>query len=328
MSEATIAFELFKAIEKESNIHLHPSNIPIPIEDNSGKFLGFYAFHGSGAVRIEISGEDVVGVAVWNRPGDLNKPDYHASLRGIDAQGEVDTISKLMSGRGGALVPTKDYKESTRLQEAAAEDVDKFFKSIGGYAYDKPISDLYTSYEQWAGIHDKKQISASYFHILAKEWLIKNGHYANLEITKGNIEKTEIPDPAQEDTLTQDVLNNQILYKVSLAEHAVQRMAKNDPLINALFIYGTAGMGKTTLVKKNLKDVWDRVVYKSGAVAGFTGLLQLLWNYRKGKIIVLDDNDNLIRSKSLKDQTINILKAALNTEESGRVISYTRMKRK
>lgn len=327
-SEKSLIDELFRAIEKESNIHLHTSPVPLTIEDNNGRFKGFYAFYSSGAVRLESEEGEIVGAAVWVKPGDLNKPDFHMNLRSLDAHGEVDTIVKLMRGRGAALVPTEDFKESTRIQEDAAEDVDAFFQSIGGYAYDKKLSDLYLSYEQWANVQDKKQLSKPYFVQLGKEWLIKHKKYSTLEITKGNEERTEV-NPAQEDTFLQDVLENQPYYKVKLAEHSLKRLAQDDPLINAIFIYGTPGMGKTTLVKNTLKEagVWQKkVVYKEGAIAGFTGLLQVLWENRRGRILVLDDNDNLLIHPD--QQTINILKSALKTESSGRVISYTRMKRR
>lgn len=327
-SDKSLVDELFKAIENESEIHLHPSPVPLTIEDNSGTFKGYYAFYSSGAVRLELSEEDVVGAAVWTKPGNLNKPDFHINLRGLDPHGEVDTIVKLMIGRGSALVPTDEFKEHTRIQEDAAGDVDAFFNSIGGYAYDKKLSDLYISYEQWASVHNKRQLSKAYFVQLGKEWLIKHKKYASLEITKGNIEKTEV-NSSQEDTFMNDVLENEPYYKVGLAEHSLKRMAQNDPLINAIFLCGTSGMGKTTLVKRVLKEagVWEKkVVYKEGAIAGFTGLLQVLWENRKGRILVLDDNDNLLVRPD--QQTVNILKAALKTDSSGRTISYTRMKRK
>jgi hypothetical protein len=79
-------------------------------------------------------------------------------------------------------------------------------------------------------------------------------------------------------------------------------------------------------VKKVFKEekVWDtKVVYRSGSIAGFTGLLQLLWDYRKDRILILDDNDTILNLP----KAANILKAALNSKPEDRVISYTKLRK-
>lgn len=83
----------------------------------------------------------------------------------------------------------------------------------------------------------------------------------------------------------------------------------------------------TFTVKQILKEegVWDaEVIYKSGSIAGFTGLRQLLWDYRKGKIIVLDDNDSILAVPA----AANLLKAALNGDPEARIVSYTKARRR
>lgn len=67
----------------------------------------------------------------------------------------------------------------------------------------------------------------------------------------------------------------------------------------------------------------DEIKIYKGTVAGFTGLLQILWENRTRKIIVLDDNDTVLSN----DTAVNILKGAMDSDEP-RIISYSRMKRK
>jgi len=59
-------------------------------------------------------------------------------------------------------------------------------------------------------------------------------------------------------------------------------------------------------------------IIRSGAISGFTGLRQLLWDYREGFILVLDDNDQILKNEN----AANMLKAALQLGD--RTISYTR----
>jgi hypothetical protein len=314
----------FSAIQNETNIKLNKSPLPLTIKDDEGTFQAYYAFYKSGAIRVEVNGEDIIGISVWNKPGNLNKPDYHCRLKDIDPMGEIDIVALLMRGKQSLL-------GSDSLFEDAKTDVEKFMGDIGGGAYNKRLTDLYVSYEQWAEIHAKKRLSNGYFFSLAKEWLIRNkqGKYADFEITKGTQgEKTEV-NSGQEDEFEKEVMENQIYYKAALLEHAVRRIAQDDPLINALFLCGSPGIGKSFTVKKVLQSegIWDdKVVWKSGSIAGFTGLLQVLWENRKKRILVLDDCDNLLVKKD--QSSINILKAALNTEQEDRIISYVRMKKK
>jgi hypothetical protein len=234
----------FKAISKDSGIKLNKSPLPLMIKDEEGTFEGHYAFYQTGAIRVEVSGNEIIGVAVWTKPDDLNTPTYHCKLKDIDAFGEIDTIIKLMKGSkslfgGEAVFESKMYEDTVK-------EIEEFMNTIGGYAYDKKLSDLYQSYEQWAEINSKKRLSNARFFALAKEWLIKNkkGKYADFEITKGNKEEETEINGGQEEEFEKEVMENEIYHKAALLEHAIRRMAQNDPIINSLFLCGAPGMGK------------------------------------------------------------------------------------
>lgn len=95
----------------------------------------------------------------------------------------------------------------------------------------------------------------------------------------------------------------------------------------SVIICGAPGVGKTYRVRKQLKDAG----YKEGENMytykgkGTTRALYLtLFNYRKkGDIVVIDDADALVGPKAPED-SINILKAALDStsDEEGRLVNY------
>jgi len=315
--------EFFKALEKETDHKYNISPISIHIKNDEGEFECYYGFHELHSIRLELNREVIYAISLWMKPGNLNTPDYRIILKGVDALGEIDIVSRILSGKKRLL-----GESNHKILEDAADSVEKFMTSMGEYAYDKKLSELYQSYEQWAEVNNQQKLSNAYFFRLAKEFLVKNkkGKYKDVTIEKGSKEITEV-NSDQESEFEKEVMGNQAFYKASLAEHTVKRIAQNDPLVNALFLCGNPGMGKSFMTRKTLESagVMNRVVWKQGSIAGFTGLLQVLWDNRKNKILVLDDCDNLLTRKD--QSTLNILKAALNTNQSDRVISYVRMRK-
>lgn len=78
------------------------------------------------------------------------------------------------------------------------------------------------------------------------------------------------------------------------------------------------------LAKQAIKEFAtpSQVEIFKGTISGFTGLLQILWENRRNKIIIFDDNDSVLANAN----ALNILKAAMDSDEP-RIISYTRMKK-
>ena len=66
----------------------------------------------------------------------------------------------------------------------------------------------------------------------------------------------------------------------------------------------------------------DSVETYKGAISGFTGLLQVLWNNRQKKVIIFDDNDGLLDNAN----ALNMLKVAMENSDP-RIVSYMRFKR-
>lgn len=85
-------------------------------------------------------------------------------------------------------------------------------------------------------------------------------------------------------------------------------------LDNSLIITGSAGVGKTTAVKKNMEKFglekgrdWRLIKGKSTAL----GLYRTFYHHRDDTILVFDDCDSVFRTEDSR----NLLKAALDTED-------------
>ena len=320
----TVISDLFDQIEKESGYHLNVSSLPVNITDRENSFEGWYAFYGRGCVRVEVNGDSVLGISVWNRPTSLNKPDFHLDVSTIDVLGEVDTIAKMMHGAGRSLMRSKAFSEDT------SNDIDTFMSSIGDMAYAKKLSTLYQSYVPWAEVNDKKALQMAYFMDLAKQWLIQHGkgYYSKVSVEQGKCPEETSVNASQEDDFRKNITQNDAYYKAKIVDRALRNMAQNDPLLNAIFICGAPGEDKLTFTKHifQAERVWDTQVKVHKGITGFASLLQVLWESRRGKIIVISDSDKLLKYKDKKPFKVafKLLLRALQTEEQYRVISYSR----
>lgn len=316
------ANNIFRKIEEESNIVLFRSPVSLPLSSNQRSFEGWYAFYENGAIRIEIVGEDIVGVAVWSTPDTLNNPEYHLDTTNIDIFGEIDTIIKMMRGKGNSFL------SGHTVQENVVSDVENFLVSIGPMAYNKNLSTLYTSYLPWAEVNDKKALQVDYFIDLAKQWLVQNkkGHYANIKIEKGNNNEKTLINQEHSESFQKNIIQNEIYHKAKICEQAIRRISQHDPILNGIFICGTSGEDKEEAIKDILKEekVWDTEVVSISHVLGFTSLLKFLYDNRKGKILLITKSDKILKYKEKRPFSIayQILLQALVTEEKYRVIHY------
>ena len=316
--------ELFYRIGQESHLTLNISPIPLTISMEDVSCEAWYAFYGRGALRIELSGEDIIGISVWTSPNSLNTPEYHLDTSSIDIYGEIDTIVKLLHGVGKSLV------RSDSILESVSSDVDSFMNSIGTMAYNKKVSVLYQSYVPWASVNNKKALQPEYFIDLAKQWLISHGKglYANVQVVRGTKNERTIINSSQGSEFIKNITHNEIYHKAKVLDRALRNLAQNDPLINGIFICGAPGDDKLEFIRKVFESekVWDsQVVYKT-KITGFASLLQVLWEYRKDRILIIDQSDSIMKYKSKKPFSIayKILMKALQTEERYRPISYLR----
>jgi hypothetical protein len=320
MIDAPAVMPVFDEIKEKTGLDIHVSTMGINIQDSTqGSIKGYYGFHDKGAFRIDVNSEGViVQINIWKSPGDLNHPDIKIDTSHDDIHSQIDSIIQSFQGK---MIESSflESEELLLITEGVKEDVSDFILENPNSLEMKNV-DAFKRYLLWANSNGKKTISQVYF----------NNTFKSLKETPPSTSMAEeltVVEPTEEDIFVKDIMENEIFYKAAMYENILRRMSRGDPGIVSLFVYGSPGLGKTYLAKKILREegVWEsKVVYKSGSIAGFTGLLQLLWDNRKGKIIVLDDNDSILVGNIA---AANILKACLNTDPDDRVVSYTRFKK-
>ena len=327
MLSATSIIPVFDELRTLSDMDIKVSTLGVNIDDAlRGDIHGYYGFYKGGAVRLDVDAADnILQICIWKSPGDLNQPDIKIDALDANLEELLPIVAEAMKGK--LLEESFIRAEGLLLMtEGAKEDITEFLSQIPN-SDQRKISSLYKDYLIWAGGSDKGPVSQVYFYSIVRNLR----EFPQLMSPKNSFNQLETPEetivePREEDIFINDVMDNEVYYKAAMFESILKRMARGDPGIVSLFVYGGPGLGKSFTAKKILKaeGVWDtKVVYKSGSIAGFTGLLQLLWENRKDKIIVLDDNDSILVGNIA---AANILKAALNTEPDDRVISYIKYK--
>lgn len=88
-------------------------------------------------------------------------------------------------------------------------------------------------------------------------------------------------------------------------------------IINSLFVYGLAGIGKSQTVLNKLKSLKVEYEIFSGGVKDAAAIAKILYDNRNDKVIVFDDFDSIFRNKSCVD----ILKRAL-ADQDNRIITW------
>lgn len=312
----------------------HVSSIPLEIDGTSFKgghehIQGFYAFSTGGqAIRVEIVEDYVHSIGIWKTPGDLIRPDLRVEVTAHNEEEIVDIIAAAL-GQG--------FTESVeKLFEGFQDDYAEFMKSVGKSAQGKKVAQIYRAYVEWAASNGYRTMSYARFGGFVKDQQLSGGGDTRV-ISKANNREQIIVEPAQMSEFEKDIMENEVLYIANMLDNTLRRMSADDPGIVSMFLCGGAGLGKSFTVKKILKEegawrdppraedpsVHGKVVYKSGSIAGFTGLLQILWDYRKDYIVVLDDNDSILAIP----KAANILKACLNSNPEDRWVSYTKIRK-
>ncbi len=153
----------------------------------------------------------------------------------------------------------------------------------------------------------------------------KTKEEVNLSIERRKKMKEETPNSVKK-------VENEIVSKKKDPEQVFKEMSKYIELVikgiqTSVIICGAPGVGKTYKVRKQLKEAGykegeNMYTYKGKGTP--RALYLTLYNYRKkGDIVVIDDADALVGPKAPED-SINILKAALDStsDEEGRLVNY------
>jgi hypothetical protein len=325
-----IIVKMCNILSKRSGMRLMPSPVPIAFESNGKSYEGievYIAGHPAKKIRFNILKGDVANIAsisYWEHG--LSKPTYEIDLQGFSITQVVDEVADVLTGEW-----FKYAKESVKHESAgnAEQRVAAFFTSdpriIADLTRTKNVDATFVKFQRWCRQNNEREINASGFRYWANKYLRSTDLPASRSVPAVSVRNAPDEDyvedaPDEAALFMNGIVNNAMVHKFELLETAIKQIC--DPMsgVNGAFIYGTGGSGKTRTIMDLIKEngAWERTIFRTGAIQGFTGLVTLLFKNRRGKLVVLDDNDDILDNK----KAINILKGALNMDNP-RQITYT-----
>ena len=170
----------------------------------------------------------------------------------------------------------------------AADSIDAFTEATRHLNFaTMQKNEIFAEYQNWAETNNHKSVSYVTF---SKFFSNFNG--------SGNVNSPSLVC----NTLT---LNQQF----SLLKEYVGLVV--DGILKSVYIQGEPGIGKTETVQKELANLNANYSYFGGGVKGSYELAKILYDNRKGKVIVFDDFDSIFKSKT----QVDILKIALQDKD-------------
>ena len=340
-----IAHKVARVMARQAGLEAYPGNVPYYFspEGSSDEFISYLVLTSDDnlSFRVTFSLDDdstrITSFELYKGIKALDDPDITLSIldpninivqlvnafgeRMLNAEAEPEDLDDM---EGMIAEGAKYARFQTRLKESEKKDaVIEFLKTQGGG---------YSDFIRWASANNKPIGSQTMFNNAKKVFQAQGGQSPQGDggATSYGVRQAAPEEPlyAEEDAdVFEDLEEDEAIDKFQEYETAVRKMAHDDPNFWAMFVYGSPGIGKSRVVKevaKNeqaaLKKTGQEVVVKTGAIAGSTGLLSLLYNHKRGYIVVLDDNDKILQDQS----AANYLKGALNTDIEDRRIQYTR----
>jgi len=297
-------------------------------KDKRGKWSAYEAYSSNGEVlrfKFVLGKSDVIKEVEYLESYLSNISKYVIDLEGFNIVQVLDYVTDVLTGdfakySDNRLAASK--KSKNNLEEAVkVEDsvkkwmIDADLTNAISNSSEREMEDYLIQYNQYASVnHFKTTNSMNGFKYNCKRALKAmnvNNSIAAVSVVAGG-SSTRIIDAAQENVFQNEIIENEHLIKYQLMEVAVNRLRDGDPTLNAVYIYGTGGIGKSYYAKKQLLPL-SNVVYKSGAISGYTGLLEILYENRHGMILVLDD---IVSPALMKNGNVeNIFKAVLDSDD-------------
>lgn len=326
---------VLKVLSKRLSTQFKLSPIPWTYKSTDGQFEGYYAFFGNmnSSIRLNfLLGKSDKIVSVDYFEAATQTPKLSIDLNGINIVQVIDVVVGVIDGTYNAQL--EDYMmDEMPLEEARVSVKDMVFEWVGSIdASDltsgrKNWGELYSSFSQYADSQRWRVPAMNGFKWGVKEYATEFNLRTNIlspRVRRGAPETAVVVDTASQRQFTTLTVENEHLKKFDMLETYVRMIGRQSNKLNAMIIYGQAGIGKTTMVKNVFKDMGltagvDYVI-KSGSISGKTGLRQLLWDYREDMIIVLDDNDGILKNMD----AVNMLKPAL--QDKDRIVSMTKAK--
>ena len=307
------------------------ADLPVYFARGGKNLEGYYAFSLKQVLRFEFYKDNLVSVSVWDVGTSLGAaPKYIVQVHSTYALNAAKEVADaVLNGSASEPVTVEESApryHSKALQESTADDIKRFVNETGDDG--EKFSVMYRKYLKWADATGARQVSDATFIDHLRRIRVGTGVGAKAPSAAVSVVPGVPDDPSnaqvEYDEFEREVLNNSVLYKYEMMAEITKRIVTWDPLYRNAFIYGVGGVGKTfsiTQVVDRFAEKGSVVVYK-GAISGFTGLLQVLWQNRERKVIIFDDNDTMLDIPA----ALNLLKGAMENADP-RVLSYIRFKK-
>lgn len=299
-------------------------------KDKRGKWSAYEAYSSSGEVlrfKFALGKSDVIKEVEYLESYLANVSKYVIDLEGFNIVEVLDYIVDVLTGEfakysdNKLAASTEDNRAA--LKEAGAKIGDSIKKwiidndlvNVLVNASDRDLEAYLPQYNEYAAQNNFRPTNSfngfRYNLRKALNLMNVNSSIAAVSVAAGGT-SSRIIDTTQSAMFQSDIIENEHLIKYQLMEVAINRIRDGDPALKGVYIYGTGGVGKSYYAKQQLLPL-SNVVYKSGAIAGYTGLLEILYPNRHGMIIVLDD---IVSPSLMKNGNVeNIFKGALDSDD-------------
>ncbi len=296
-------------------------------KDSRGKWSAYEAYATSGEVlrfKFALGKSDVIKEVEYLENYSDAKSKYIIDLEGFNIVQVLDYITDVLTGEfakysGNKLAASKKSKNNLEEAGTKVEDsvkkwmIDSDLVHVLSRSSERDLEDYLPQYNQYASLNSFRTTNSvngfKYNCKRALKAMKVNNDIAAVSVVAGET-STTIVDSTEQTLFDDEVIENEHLIKYQLMEIAINRIRDGDPNLAGVYIYGTGGVGKSFYATQELGPL-PNTVYKSGAIQGYTGLLEILYPNRHGMIIVLDD---IISPALIKNGNVeNIFKGALGS---------------
>jgi len=334
-----------RVLQKRTGKRIYTGELPIDFKNKEGRFSGLICLMPNKRMmrynwKMMDHSSTIVSVDFWIRRQDLQKPDLHLDLDGMNIVQIIDVLVSVIKRNIKPQYNIFTEKVSqpfiTLFEDFTAKNQGKSAKitaTIKQWAIDKDINNddlantrikyLWQDFTYWFNEIANPELEGmseitfrSYLLDFMEKQGIKNIYMRSLTLRKGNREKIIVTDTSSE-AAYKDVehLKMNISDLRDFMGNALMSLVRGYQ--NSLIISGKAGIGKTTLTNNLLKSEGMKVFNMNGSIRNLKILYNLLSQHNTPKdVIVFDDVPDMF-SKSFAGQ----LSAALD-DKPERIISF------
>lgn len=165
-------------------------------------------------------------------------------------------------------------------------------------------------FEEFASKNKKvSNVSPAEAYDIYSAWVARTNARAISESSFVKLFKSANPDAGMKATPKAHTSRMSLVEQFDTLEQYVRIMTQG--VINALYVYGAPGTGKTETVVRSLQKHNAAYEYFQGGVKDTYSIAKILYENRNNKIIVFDDFDSIFKVKG----AVDILKTALQDHE-------------